>query len=465
MAELYVPEGFFVTTLSSDINASTATIPLTAVPSTVTKGYMVIEPNHATKREVIHFTSVGASTVTAADDTTDGTDATGRGCKGSITAGANTSHDQGVTVIIAATYNYWKRLMDKLNGSDATVLVDSNGNEILKTSSVASAVNELTIKNAATGNGPEVQATGGDTNIDLNLAPKGTGAVNIKATADSSSEIRVFEDTDNGTNYIGIKSPAAVTASKTFLLPDGDGSANQVLKTDGALQLGWASTPGSDGWTPFSGTLVYVSASSFKVEGADWTATFTKGTRIKLTQTSAKYFVVTSSSFSTDTTVNVTAGTDYTVANAAITSPYYSYDMSPQGYPTSFTYAPSPTNWTVGDGTWTRAIFSVVDRRVFVSLKFTFGSTSAMAGSMAVSTPITIGQSGASDIDVLGVASIRDAGSAMYDATVYYVSSSAVRLYARGAGSTYVGPVGLSSTVPMTWTTSDQFIAEFSYYL
>lgn len=183
IADLYLPEGFFTTTLSSDINASTTTIPLTTVPSDVTKGYLVIEPSSSTKREVIHFTSVGASSVTAADDTTDANDATGRGCKGSITTGANTSHDQGVTVIIAATYQYWKRLYDKLTGGDTTVLVDSNGNEILKTDSASSAVNEITLKNAATGNGPEVQATGGDSNIDLNLVPKGTGVIKAKTTA------------------------------------------------------------------------------------------------------------------------------------------------------------------------------------------------------------------------------------------------------------------------------------------
>lgn len=106
------PEGFFVTTLSSDINASTSTIPLTAVPARITVGYMVIEPSSASKREVIHFTSVGATSVTTADDTTDASDATGRGCLGSITQGANTTHSQGAAVIISAVEQYWDRLYD-----------------------------------------------------------------------------------------------------------------------------------------------------------------------------------------------------------------------------------------------------------------------------------------------------------------------------------------------------------------
>jgi hypothetical protein len=50
-------------------------------------------------------------------------------------------------------------------------------NELLKFEETASAVNEITIKNNATGNAPEIKATGDDTNIDLKLVGKGTGGV------------------------------------------------------------------------------------------------------------------------------------------------------------------------------------------------------------------------------------------------------------------------------------------------
>jgi hypothetical protein len=56
---------------------------------------------------------------------------------------------------------------------------DTNGNELLKVTATASAVNELTLANAATGSGPTLSATGDDTNIDINITPKGTGEVNI----------------------------------------------------------------------------------------------------------------------------------------------------------------------------------------------------------------------------------------------------------------------------------------------
>jgi hypothetical protein len=61
----------------------------------------------------------------------------------------------------------------------STAIRDSSDNELVKFSKTASAVNELTIANAATANGPELQATGGDTNIDIELIPKGTGVVKI----------------------------------------------------------------------------------------------------------------------------------------------------------------------------------------------------------------------------------------------------------------------------------------------
>ena len=43
----------------------------------------------------------------------------------------------------------------------------------------ASAVNEVTLVNAATGNAVQIQATGGDANVSLNLVPKGSGSIQV----------------------------------------------------------------------------------------------------------------------------------------------------------------------------------------------------------------------------------------------------------------------------------------------
>jgi hypothetical protein len=54
---------------------------------------------------------------------------------------------------------------------------DENGNEQLQFQTTASAVNHFDITNAATGNNPSITAVGDDSNISINLIPKGTGEV------------------------------------------------------------------------------------------------------------------------------------------------------------------------------------------------------------------------------------------------------------------------------------------------
>ena len=58
-----------------------------------------------------------------------------------------------------------------------TSILDTNGNELFLLTATSSAVNELTYANAAAGNAPSFTASGGDTNISINLVPKGTGEV------------------------------------------------------------------------------------------------------------------------------------------------------------------------------------------------------------------------------------------------------------------------------------------------
>jgi len=82
---------------------------------------------------------------------------------------------------------------------------DTNGNELLKLTATASAVNELTLANAAVGNAPTLSATGDDTNIDITLSPKGTGEVNI-------SKVDIDGGAIDGTT-IGANSAAAATFS------------------------------------------------------------------------------------------------------------------------------------------------------------------------------------------------------------------------------------------------------------
>lgn len=63
-----------------------------------------------------------------------------------------------------------------------TSILDTNGNELALLTATSSAVNEITLANAATGNGPTISATG-ETNVDLNLDPKGTGVLKSGSSA------------------------------------------------------------------------------------------------------------------------------------------------------------------------------------------------------------------------------------------------------------------------------------------
>ena len=144
--------------------------------------------------------------------------------------------------------------------ADNTSIQDTSGNELILFQVTASAVNEIEITNAATTTNPILAVTGGDTNIGLNIQPKGTGDVTILGTATDSAAILLAEDTDNGTNTIGFKAPALLTATTTFELPNGDGTANQVMQTNGSGVLSWASA-GSGNWVKISSSSASDSAS------------------------------------------------------------------------------------------------------------------------------------------------------------------------------------------------------------
>jgi hypothetical protein len=88
---------------------------------------------------------------------------------------------------------------------DAHGINDENGNEQIVFQTTSSAVNQFDVTNAATGNAPSISATGGDSNIDIALIPKGTGETKVgtgaaDATITSSGAHNLILDTNSGTN-------------------------------------------------------------------------------------------------------------------------------------------------------------------------------------------------------------------------------------------------------------------------
>jgi hypothetical protein len=99
-----------------------------------------------------------------------------------------------------------------------TSILDTNGNELFLLTATASAVNEITLANATTGNKPTFTATGDDTDIGVSIQPKGTGTVTIDAltfpaadgTADqvlttNGSGVLSFVDNSGGTSWVAVK--------------------------------------------------------------------------------------------------------------------------------------------------------------------------------------------------------------------------------------------------------------------
>lgn len=125
-------------------------------------------------------------------------------------------------------------------------LLDTNQNELISFSATGMAVNELTVTNAATGTNPKISASGDDANIGLDLQAKGTGNYNLLGQSTKPAELRIYEDTDNGTDYVGIDVPADVTTSYTLTLPAAVGSAGQSLRlADGSGNLEFYTEPTS----------------------------------------------------------------------------------------------------------------------------------------------------------------------------------------------------------------------------
>ena len=131
----------------------------------------------------------------------------------------------------------------------------------------------------------------------------------------------------------------------------------------------------TDGWTAAAATWTYASATTFTVSG-DVTAIFAKGAKLRLKQGGAyKYFYVVGSAYSApNTTVTVTGGSDYSLANAAITDNYYSYAAIAQGFPQWFNWTPTWGGFSINPGGTNR--FMIQGNTCFVEREVGVAGTS-----------------------------------------------------------------------------------------
>ncbi len=116
---------------------------------------------------------------------------------------------------------------------------DENANEQLIFQTTTSAVNHIEMTNAATGNDPKVAAAGGDSNIDLAVAPKGSGEIVVgtgsaAATITTSGAYDLTLDTNSGTN------------SGTITITDGaNGAITATPNGTGEVVIGGNTNPGT----------------------------------------------------------------------------------------------------------------------------------------------------------------------------------------------------------------------------
>ena len=101
--------------------------------------------------------------------------------------------------------------------------------------------------------------------------------------AASGGTLKLNEGTNNGTSFVGLKSPNALANTVIFTLPDGDGSAGQFLKTDGSRNLSFgtvnqfidlAGDTGTDTYNT-SETLTFAGGSGLTQTVTDNTVTVT----------------------------------------------------------------------------------------------------------------------------------------------------------------------------------------------
>jgi hypothetical protein len=197
-------------------NGKDAVIKLTG---TITGNVDVIIPDSVEKTYIIENATSGAFTVTVKTSSGTGVtwSATDKGKKMVYSDGTNVVD----TAFTEVSSDYSPQLSGILDTNGNDIIIDNGGaieddsnNEYVKFVKTATAVNEVSVTNAAASGAPEISATGDDTDIDLKITPKGSGKLNLD----------------------GIK------------FPNADGTVDQVLVTDGAGNLSFVDNTGGTAW-------------------------------------------------------------------------------------------------------------------------------------------------------------------------------------------------------------------------
>jgi len=200
----------------------------------------VVVPDSVEKTYIIDNATTGAHTVTVKTSSGSGVTwtAADKGTKVVYSDGTNVVD----TALTELSSDFSPQLSADLDCNGQDIIMDSSNsiqddsnNEYIKMAKTGSAVNEFTVTNAATGNAPNLSATGDDTNIDLNLTPKGYG----RATFNGQGKIQSVAEkvTTEATSATGTINYDVLTQAVWNFTSDAGANWTLNIRGDGSNTL------------------------------------------------------------------------------------------------------------------------------------------------------------------------------------------------------------------------------------
>ena len=194
-----------------------------------------------------------------------------------------------------ASANKWRpRALNNIDAATITVTTDN------------SAATQYPMFVGSNGGGTQTART--DANFNYNPNTNTLAAVTLNSTTINATDVNVSGTLDNGTNeitvgthfkmasaaetryyagdngnYTAVRAPATLTSNTTFILPDGDGSADQFLKTNGSGVLAWVDQTGGGGTQNLFANIAVAGQNTVTADSTTDTLTLVGGTNVTIT--------------------------------------------------------------------------------------------------------------------------------------------------------------------------------------